>query len=141
MAKSENSKKASKIKIKITPENKCSFCDDRCCSYYTSEVEAPRSIADFDHLLWQMAHANTAVYQDDDGWYLLVYNRCQHLLPSGGCGIYETRPQVCRDYDNDWCEYDEPAEQHFKKFFDSYQALDQFCRKKFKSWDKRFEKK
>jgi Fe-S-cluster containining protein len=88
-----------------------------------------------------MAHANTAVYQDDDGWYLLVYNRCQHLLPTGGCGIYETRPQVCRDYDNDWCEYDEPAEKHFKKFFDSYQALDDFCRKKFKKWDKRFDKK
>jgi Fe-S-cluster containining protein len=26
-------------------------------------------------------------------------HRCQQLLPDNRCGIYETRPQICRDFD------------------------------------------
>ena len=127
-------------KVEITSENKCSFCEGtKCCVYVTQEINTPRSIDDFDHLLWQMAHRDIQVYKDEDGWFLLVLNQCQFLLPEGGCGIYETRPQVCRDYSNDFCEYDEPADQHFEFFFQVYAELDNYCRKRFKSWDKRFE--
>jgi hypothetical protein len=27
---------------------------------------------------------------------------CKHILPEGGCGIYETRPKACREYDCGW---------------------------------------
>ncbi len=32
------------------------------------------------------------------------------------CGIYETRPQICRDYQTDNCEYDDDAtyDQYFE---------------------------
>ncbi len=128
--------------IKITPENKCSFChNSKCCTYVTQQIDTPRTKSEFDFLLWQLSHQNVQAYKDEDGWFLMFNTPCQHLLPDGGCGIYETRPQICRDYDNDYCEYDEPAEKNFEVFFDSYETLLKYCRKRFKKWDKRFEKK
>ena len=125
--------------IEITSENKCSFCvGTKCCVYVTQEMETPRSISDFDHLMWQLAHQNMQAYKDEDGWFLIAMNKCQFLLPQGACGIYETRPQICRDYSNDFCEYDEPAQKHFEFYFKTYQELDDYCRNRFKSWDKRF---
>lgn len=95
---------------------------------------------DFDHLLWQTAHQDIQIYKDEDGWFLIVNNKCRHLLPGGGCGIYETRPIVCREHDNDYCEYDSPAEEGFELFFDGYDTLEKYCRKRFKGWDKRYDK-
>ena len=127
------------IEIAMTPETKCSFCTQQiCCTYTTQEIDTPRSVDDFDHMLWQMAHQGIQYYKDEDGWFLLMNNRCQFLLPEGGCGIYETRPQVCREYSNDFCEYDASAEEGFEYFFKTYQELDTYCRKRFKKWDKRF---
>lgn len=128
------------IPVKLTPENKCSFCPGtKCCNYITQEIDTPRSIDDFDHLLWQLAHANIQAYKDEDGWFLVVMTRCNHLQKDGNCGIYETRPQVCRDYSNDYCEFDAPAEEGFEFYFQSYTELDNYCRKRFKNWDKRFK--
>lgn len=128
------------IPVKLTPENKCSFCPGtKCCNYITQEIDAPRSKDDFDHLLWQLGHENIQAYKDEDGWFLVVMTRCTHLLDDGNCGIYETRPQVCRDYSNDYCEFDAPAEEGFEFYFRNYQELDKYCRKRFKGWDKRFK--
>lgn len=127
-------------KIKITSENKCGFCtNSKCCTYFTEEIATPRSKHDFDHLLWQISHRDVQIYKDDEGWFLLVNNKCNHLQDDGGCGIYETRPQVCRDHTNDFCEYDEPAEKGFDLFFDCYDSLLKYCRKRYKRWDKRFD--
>lgn len=95
-----------------------------------------RSKSDFEHLLWQVAHEGVEAYKDDSGWYLLYTGTCQFLQPDGLCGIYETRPQICRDYENDWCEYDEPASKHFIYHFRDYNELLDYCRKRFKRWDK-----
>jgi len=85
-------------KIKITPENKCSFCKGtKCCSYFTQQIDTPRSKEDFQTLLWQIAHHNVDIYQDEDGWFLLINNPCQFLEKSGACGIYKDRPTICRD--------------------------------------------
>ncbi len=115
--------------------NKCDRCQPPvCCSYYTQELDTPRSKADFDHLLWQIAHQDTQIYKDEDGWYLLVHRPCTHLDGQGRCGIYAERPQICRDYSNDFCEYDEPAERHFELFFADYASLLRYCQRRFKTW-------
>lgn len=135
------SAKQKKPEIVITSENKCSFCPGtKCCVYLTQQLDTPRTMEDFDHLLWQLAHNDIQLYKDEDGWFLLILNRCQFLLPAGGCSIYATRPQVCRDYANDFCEYDAPAEEGFEYFFRNYQELDGYCRQRFRNWDGRFEK-
>lgn len=132
---------AKKTKIKITPENKCSFCKgSKCCTYVSQQIDTPRSMKDFDFIMWQLSHKDVQLYKDEDGWFLLFNQACQHILPGGGCGIYETRPRICRDYDNDFCEYDMPAEDGFDLFFRDDAELGEYCRKRFKKWDKRFEK-
>ena len=91
-------------------------------------------------MLWQVAHENTQIYKDDEGWFLLVNNRCTFLMDDGRCGIYETRPQVCRDHTNDGCEFNTPAgKDDFEVFFPDYKTLLKYCRKRFKRWDKRFK--
>ena len=117
-------------------DGKCSRCtNSKCCTYTTEAIgEAPRSKADFEHLLWQVSHENIEIYKDEDGWFLLIQGRCEHLGPGGVCGIYEQRPQICRDYDNDWCEFDAPAEDNFELYFRNYAELLTYCRKRFKRW-------
>jgi hypothetical protein len=126
----------------LTPENKCSFCKgSTCCTYLTQKIHAPRSVEDFDLMLWQISHDGVQFYKDEDGWFLLANNRCTHLLDGGRCAIYTTRPQVCRDHDNDDCEFEGPCgAEDFKQFFPTYAALLAYCRKRFKSWDRRFAK-
>ena len=131
-----------KKKIEVTTETKCGYCPgSKCCNYFTEKVETPRSKQDFDHLLWQLAHGNTQLYKDDEGWYLLINNKCNFLQDDGRCGTYETRPSVCREYKNDFCELDQPAEEGFDLFFDGYESLLKYCRKRFKKWDQRFDRK
>jgi Fe-S-cluster containining protein len=111
--------------IKITTENKCSFCEGAlCCTYYTEELETPKSMHDFDHLLWMISHADTRIYKDDEGWYLLVLRKCLHLQSDGRCGIYDERP---------------PADEGFDLFFEDYRSLEKYCRKRYKTWSKRFK--
>ncbi len=133
---------AKKKKIKISAEEKCSLChNSKCCTYFTQQIDTPRSMAEFDTLLWQLAHRDVQAYKDEDGWFLLVNNPCTKLQEDGGCGIYETRPQICRDHSNDYCEYDTTAESGFDLFFADYDSLLTYCKKRFKKWDKRFKKK
>ena len=61
---------------------------------------------------------------------------CTHLQADGRCGIYETRPQVCRDHSNDYCELDAPREEGFDLHFKGYDELLEYCKKKFKNWGK-----
>ncbi len=121
--------------IPVTTENKCSFCTGSiCCTYITQHIDTPRSKADFRQLLWQVSHKNIKIYKDDDGWTLLVDGHCQHLELDGRCGIYETRPEICREHTNDYCEYDAPAEGGFDLYFANYEDLLAYCQKRFKSW-------
>jgi len=130
------------IKIEdMTSENKCGFCtNSKCCTYFTQQIDSPSKKHDFDHMLWQISHRDVQFYKDDDGWFLLVNNSCTHLGENGVCAIYDERPQVCREYDNEWCEYDSSAEEGFELFFDSYNSLLTYCKKRFKNWDKKKDK-
>lgn len=124
--------------ITVTTENKCSFCNGSiCCTYVTQHLDTPRSKEDFRQLLWQVSHQNVKLYKDDDGWTLLVDGKCQHLQLNGDCGIYDERPDICREHTNDYCEFDAPSEDGFELYFENYFDLLKYCRKRFKSWDKR----
>ena len=122
----------------MTSDNKCGFCtNSKCCTYISQEIETPRSKQDFDFLLWQVSHRDISLYKDEGSWYLLVENACSHLQPGGRCGIYFDRPQICRDYTNDYCEYDAAAEDGFELYFRNYDELLAYCRKRFKRWGQR----
>lgn len=123
--------------VKFTSENKCGFCtNSKCCRYVTQQIDAPRSKDDFEYLLWQVSHDHVEVYKDDEGWCLLITGACKHLRPGGLCGIYEHRPQICRDHSNDYCEFDAPAEDGFDLYFPDYESLLRYCKKRFKRWSR-----
>lgn len=123
--------------VKITAENKCGYCTNSyCCTYVTEELATPRSKRDYEHLLWQVSHEGVEIYKDDEGWWMMVASRCSHLQDDGGCRIYDVRPQVCRDYSNDYCEFDAPAEEGYELHFCDYEALLKYCKKRFKRWER-----
>lgn len=125
---------------KIKVDKKCSKCKKSiCCNSINQKIPTPKSKEDFDHLIWQVSHETINIFKDADGWFLHISSRCMHLGDHGVCGIYETRPWVCREYDNDFCEFDESIEDASELFFATPKKLDKYCRKRFKKWDKRFE--
>jgi Fe-S-cluster containining protein len=125
------------VGVKITSENKCGFCtNSKCCTYITEGLITPRAMEDFDHMLWQLSHKNVQAYKDEDGWYLLINNPCNHLLSDGRCGIYDDRPKICREYTNDFCEFDEDSTEGFELFFNGYDDLHKYVHKRFKTWKK-----
>ena len=128
--------KAGEIKI----DKKCRKCKKSiCCVSINQKIPTPKSKEDFDHLLWQVSHENINIFKDADGWFLHIDTRCGHLLDGGICSIYDTRPWVCRDYDNDFCEFDESIKKASELWFSSHKNLEKYCRKRFKKWDRRFE--
>ncbi len=122
--------------MEIKVDNKCFRCHGtRCCTYTTEALGvAPRSKADFDHLLWQISHQGVEIYKDTGDWYLMFRGSCEHIQADRACGIYEIRPQICRDYENSWCEYDAPAEGDFELHFKNHAELLDYCKTRFKKW-------
>ena len=76
----------------------CHLCTARCCKYFALPIDTPTDKEDYEHIRWYLMHEGVAVWMDDGDWYLEVRTVCKHLQPDNSCGIYETRPQICRDY-------------------------------------------
>lgn len=85
----------------------CAYCTAMCCRYFATPIETPTTWKDFDNIRWFMLHGKVTVYMQDDDWYLCVYADCKHLQADHRCGIYETRPEICREYSTNACEYED----------------------------------
>ena len=98
-----------KIKRKNLPEGKvlCEYCTAKCCRYFALPIEIPDTYEDLEYIRWYLLHDRASVFKEDDDWYLLVHTTCKHLGENNMCGIYDTRPQICRDYTTDNCEYED----------------------------------
>jgi len=98
-----------KIRRKDVPEGKvlCDYCTAKCCRYFALPIETPETYEDYEFIRWFLLHDRATVFKEDDDWYLLVHTECEHLQPDNLCGIYDTRPQICRDYSTKDCEYED----------------------------------
>ena len=85
----------------------CKYCTAKCCRYFALPIDEPEDWGEFDYMRWYLMHERATVFVEDDCWYLLVHNKCKNLRDDNLCGIYETRPQICRDYTTDNCEYED----------------------------------
>jgi len=85
----------------------CDYCTAKCCRYFALPIEEPTDFQDFEFIRWYLLHGRASVFTEDDDWYLLVHTVCKHLGEDNLCGIYETRPQICRDYSTKNCEYED----------------------------------
>ena len=83
----------------------CHACGSLCCRYVAVALDPPREPDDRDLIRWYLSHKGVSVYIDKDGdWWVQIGTDCRHLAADGSCAIYETRPQLCRDYDRKTCE-------------------------------------
>lgn len=94
--------------VKLQPgQVLCDHCTGKCCRYFALPIETPTKWKDFEFIRWYLLHGGCSIFVEDDAWYLCVHSDCEHLLEDNRCGIYETRPQICRDYSTKDCEFDD----------------------------------
>jgi uncharacterized protein len=85
----------------------CSHCPAKCCNYFALPIDTPTTWTEFEYIRWFLLHDRAAMFIEEGDWYLLVYTRCKHLGRNNLCGIYLTRPKICRDYSTTKCEYED----------------------------------
>jgi Fe-S-cluster containining protein len=84
-------------------KNLCKDCS-MCCDYVTVEIDEPETKDDFDEIIWFINHKNVIVYLDnEDSWNVEFETPCIHMNEKGLCGVYNERPDICRDYSQDEC--------------------------------------
>ncbi len=107
----------------------CDYCSAKCCKYFALPIETPTERKDFDFMRWYLLHDRATVFVEDDTWYLLVHTQCKHLRSDNLCGIYETRPQICRDYSTDGCEYEDHWVYDF--YFETAEQVEEYVDMRF----------
>ena len=111
----------------------CDYCTALCCRYFALPIDQPTEIHEFDYIRWYLLHDRATVFVDSDQWYLLVHTTCKHLRADNLCGIYETRPQICRDYSTKRCEYDDTAV--YDRYFETPEQVAEYMEARFFSDD------
>lgn len=94
-----------------------------CCTYIALEIDPPTTPNRATQVLWYLYHERVSVYWDnEDDWVVQFETRCRHLAADNKCGIYEMRPQICRDFDETGCEIN--AEEEGTTFYSAQEFLD-----------------
>lgn len=106
-------------------ETLCDHCTARCCRYFALPIDTPETWEDFDHIRWYMLHGRVSIFVEDDTWFLMVFGDCQHIRDDYRCGIYETRPQICREYSTDNCEFDDDG--CYDKLFETPEQIYEYA--------------
>lgn len=105
----------------------CEHCTAVCCRYIALPMDTPRTQADFDDLRWFLIHEHVSVFVEDNAWYISFQTTCRHLQADHRCGIYATRPNICRQYDTDHCDY-HSGDYGWQHHFTVPQHLDAYLR-------------
>jgi Fe-S-cluster containining protein len=81
----------------------CTACG-LCCSYVAIETDAPSTAKRATQLLWYVYHEGVSLYVNEDEWMVQFETTCRYLQPDYRCGIYTTRPHICREFNEQDCE-------------------------------------
>ena len=103
----------------------CQHCTGKCCRYFALPIEEPKNRKDFDFVRWYLLHQRATVFVEDETWYLMVHTDCKHLQADHRCGIYATRPQICRDYTTDNCEYED--DWVYDQYFETPEQVEEYA--------------
>lgn len=106
-------------------DNVCQYCNARCCRYFALPIDKPETYKEFDFVRWYLLHEKTSVFIDDGTWYLLVDNKCKNLGDDNRCLIYEQRPQICREYSNEKCEFENDT--LYEYYFDHPDQIEEYA--------------
>ncbi|TWT62613.1 YkgJ family cysteine cluster protein [Rubinisphaera italica] len=113
----------------------CDHCTAKCCRYFALPIDTPDSREELENLRWYLLHDNVSIFVDEETWYLMVHTTCKKLRDDNLCGIYETRPQICRDYSTDNCEYD--GEGCYDQLFETAEQMGEYTEARFPQKKKR----
>jgi Fe-S-cluster containining protein len=103
----------------------CDYCPAKCCRYFALPIETPTTRKDFEFIRWYLLHDRASIFTEEEDWYLLVHTKCKHLGDDNRCGIYATRPQICRDYTTDACEYDD--DWTYEHYFETPEQIQEYA--------------
>ncbi len=105
----------------------CDQCAALCCRYFALPLDNPKTAREYDDIRWYLIHENVVVFIEDKQWYIGIMSRCKHLQADNRCGIYETRPKICREYSTENCDY-HGGEYDFEKLFTSAEQLEAYAK-------------
>jgi Fe-S-cluster containining protein len=114
----------------------CEKCGAMCCKHVALEIDKPTTKMDFDHIRWYLLHEGVEIFIEDDGsWNLKFQSPCVKLRKNGQCGIYDSRPHICRGYppEDKECEF-EGDESYYKYLFTSVEEFEAHMDKTKKNW-------
>ncbi len=100
----------------------CAKCAALCCRQVALPLDNPETAHDYDNIRWYLMHEAVHVFVEDGQWYLAFASKCKHLQDDNRCGVYETRPRICRTYTTDGCEW-HGGEYEYDHLFTSAEQL------------------
>ncbi len=83
----------------------CEHCTAECCRYLALPLDLPETKRDFDDIRWYLMHGGVLVFVEEGNWFIQVRTTCNNLQSDFKCGVYETRPEICREYKAHDCDY------------------------------------
>src|SRR5205085_1343670 len=103
----------------------CTYCTAKCCRYFALPLEKPTELKDFEYMRWFLLHHGATMFTEEGTWYLLQHSECRHLQPDNRCGIYDTRPQICREYTTEDCEYEDSWV--YERYFETAEQVTEYA--------------
>jgi Fe-S-cluster containining protein len=107
----------------------CDKCAALCCRYIALPIDNPETLKDYDNIRWYLIHENIVVFVEKRQWYVSFFTKCKHLQTDNRCGIYFTRPKICRGYDTNNCDW-HGGEYGYTHLFTSAEQLCDYVQKK-----------
>lgn len=91
------------LNTNASPTFGCAQCG-LCCTYVAIEVDGPTTVKRATELLWYLYHNGVSLYVNDDSWMVQFETTCRYLTADRRCGVYATRPHICREFSEKECE-------------------------------------
>jgi len=113
----------------------CSKCNAQCCRHIAVEIDRPTTKKEFDNIRWYLVHKKVTVFIDHKSkWFLKFETPCENLVQNM-CGIYETRPKICRDYPEEEFECEKAGEgDYYKYLFEDEESFCEYLDSKKREW-------
>jgi Fe-S-cluster containining protein len=102
-----------------------------CCRYFALPIDNPDTRRDYDNIRWYLLHEKVVIFIESGQWYIGILNRCKQLQSDNRCGIYLTRPAICRSYTTDNCDY-HAGDYGYDQLFTSAEGLWEYAERELK---------
>lgn len=83
----------------------CEHCAAACCRYLALPIDKPTTRRDYDDMRWYLMHEGVTIFVEEGDWYIQYATRCKSLGADNLCQVYDSRPELCREYEAKDCDY------------------------------------